>query len=315
MIQSNPFKYSDDNKRYHTLNYHYKHTFKNKVFKVVLDAGFSCPHIINGQGGCSFCSIRGSGDFALSASTSLAKQYDYQKQVMQRKWPQGLPIAYFQAYTNTYAALDTLKLIYDPFYSDQFDNVGVALGTRADCLSDATIEYFHQQALLKPTTIEIGVQSIHEITNQRINRGHQLDVVENILKKCVHKNFDVVLHLINGLPHEDESMMLKSARWVAKQPIAGLKLHMLHLLKGTKMAKDYEKEPFKLLEMDEFIDIVIKQLEVLPPEMVIHRITGDGLVDDLIGPLWTIKKRVVLNNIDKEMVARNSYQGKYYASY
>ncbi len=315
MIKSNPFKYSDDNKRYHTLNYHYKKKFNNKVFKVVLDAGFSCPHIKNGVGGCTFCSIRGSGDFTLNASVALNKQYEHQKQIMLRKWPQGQPIAYFQAFTNTYAALDTLKIIYDPFYENQYDNVGVALGTRADCLSDATIAYFDQQARGKPTTIEIGVQSIHERTNQIINRGHGLDVVEKILKQCATKQFDVVLHLINGLPYEDKAMMLESAKWVARQPVAGVKIHMLHLLKGTKMANDYLKNPFDLLSMEQFIDVVIGQLEVLPPEMVIHRLTGDGLVDDLIGPLWTIKKRVVLNNLDKEMVKRNTYQGKYHASY
>ncbi len=307
-----PFIYSNDNKRYHTLNYHFDQVFHQKLYKAVLDAGFSCPHIIDGKGGCTFCSIRGSGDFTLNSSHSLKKQYEAQKQIMLRKWPNAKPVAYFQAYTNTYASLDALKIIYDPFFSDAYDNVAVALGTRADCLSDATIEYFHQQSFKKPVYLELGVQSIHPKTNKLIHRGHGMSIVEEILKKCQNKHFHVVVHIINGLPYETKEMMLQTARWAATQPIDGLKIHMLHVLKNTKMGEDYLKEPFNLLDMEQFVDIVIQQLEILPPTMVIHRITGDALADDLIAPLWTIKKRVVLNSIDKEMVRRDTYQGKYH---
>lgn len=315
MSYHNPFAYSIDNKRYHTLDYHYKNTFQSKTYKAVLDAGFSCPHIFDGKGGCTFCSLRGSGDFALSSTISLIQQYTEQKKIMERKWPGAKAIAYFQAYTNTYASLDTLKTIYDPFFSDQIDNIGVTLGTRADCLSDEIIEYFHIQSFKKPVYLEIGVQSIHHSTNIAINRGHTLEVVEKVLDKCKDKNFKVVLHIINGLPNEDKLMMLATAQWVAKQPVSGLKIHMLHVLKDTQMGNAYLKQPFDLLTMDQFIDIVIQQLELLPAEMVIHRITGDGLIDDLIAPFWTIKKRVILNNIDKEMVNRNTYQGKHYETY
>lgn len=311
-MKSNPFLYSDDNKRYHTLNYYIKSTTNEKHYKAVLDAGFSCPHIVNGKGGCTFCSIRGSGDFALDSSNSLRVQYDTQKKIMERKWPKAKPIAYFQAYTNTYASLDTIKKIYDPFFSDEYDNVGVALGTRADCLSDETIEYFHQQSFKKPVSIEIGVQSIHPTTNRLIHRGHGLKIVEEVLAKCALKNFEVVIHLINGLPFETTDMMIDSARWLAKQPVDGVKLHMLHILKQTQMGEAYLKKPFEMLSMEEFIDVVIQQLEVLPPTLIIHRITGDAPIDDLIAPEWTIKKRVVLNNLDKEMKRLNTYQGKKY---
>lgn len=309
---TNPFPFTDDNKRYHTLNYHIKTTYNQKRYKAVLDAGFSCPHIVNGRGGCTFCSIRGSGDFALSSSTSLKIQYETQKKIMEQKWPKAKPVAYFQAYTNTYASLDTLKSIYDPFFSDDYDNVGVALGTRADCLSDDIIEYFHQQSLKKPLTIEIGVQSIHPTTNRIIHRGHGLAIVEEILEKCRDKNFEVVIHLINGLPFETFDMMLESAKWLSRQPVSGVKIHMLHLLKNTKMGEGYLSNPFPILTMDEFINVVIAQLEVLPYEMVVHRITGDAPIDDLIEPRWTIKKRVVLNTLDKEMKRRNTFQGRLY---
>ncbi len=312
---TNPFPYSLDNKRYHTLTYHYQQVFHKKLYKAVLDAGFSCPHIVNGTGGCTFCSIRGSGDFALSASVSLKQQYQKQKQIMQKKWPQAEPIAYFQAYSNTYASLDALKLIYDPFFTDEYDNVAVAIGTRADCLSDSTLDYLHQQSFKKPVYLEIGVQSIHPLTNQIINRGHDLDIVERVLKKCKDKNVHIVLHIINGLPYETRTMMIETARWIASQPISGIKIHMLHLLKGTSMAKEYLDQPFDLLTMDAFVDVVIAQLEVLPPTMVIHRITGDALADDLIAPVWTRKKRVVLNTIDKQMAKINTYQGKYNETY
>ncbi len=312
---TNSFKYSVDNKRYHTLNYHYNQMFNKKLFKAVLDAGFSCPHIVNGKGGCTFCSIRGSGDFALSSSTSLAQQFEAQKKILRKKWPLAQPIAYFQAYSNTYASLDALKIIYDPFFTEEFDNIAVALGTRADCLSDATIEYFHQQSFKKPVYLELGVQSIHPTTSKLINRGHDLAIVEQVLDKCKDKNFHIVLHIINGLPYETQAMMIETAQWVASQPVDGIKIHMLHLLKSTAMADQYEKESFHMLTMDEFVDAVIAQLEVLPPQMVIHRITGDAFIDDLIAPDWTIRKRVVLNEIDKKMVARNTYQGKYYETY
>jgi len=315
MSNQHPFIYSNDNKRYHTLDYHFKKRFHKKTYKAVLDAGFSCPHIINDKGGCTFCSIRGSGDFAFASTLSLKKQYEAQKIIMEKKWPNAQAIAYFQAYTNTYASLDTLKIIYDPFFSDEMDNIAVALGTRADCLSYEIIEYFHQQSFKKPVYLEIGVQSIHQKTNIAINRGHSMEVVNEVIQKCKDKNFDVVIHIINGLPKEDQAMMIDTAKWVAKQPISGVKIHMLHLLKNTKMGDDYLSNPFKLLTMDEFVDVVIKQLEILPPELVIHRITGDGLIDDLIAPDWTLKKRVVLNSIDKEMVKRNTYQGKLYETY
>ena len=307
-----PFKYSNTNKRYHTLTYYYEHTYGGKVAKLALDAGFSCPHIFNHhQGGCTFCSVRGSGDFTFSM-IDLHTQMKAQKAIMQNKWPKAKTIAYFQAYTNTYAPLETLKKIYDPFFDDTYDHVEVAIGTRSDCLDDDIIAYFVEKSKYKPITIELGVQSIHPSTSRLINRQHSLESVEEVLQKLKETNIKVVLHMINGLPKETPEMMVESFKWVAKQPIHGVKIHMLHILEGTVMGIAYKHNPWPILTMDEYVSIIVDQLEVLPPTMIIHRLTGDALASDLIEPKWTIKKVNVLNHIDVEFVRRNSMQGSKY---
>lgn len=309
---NNPFIYSDDNKRYYTFYYYLKQTFKQKVFRLPLNAGFSCPHIrADGGGGCTFCSIDGSGDFACASWVDLKEQLKQQEQIMRRKWPNGLAMAYFQAYTNTYAPLESLKEIYDPFFSDEIDVVGVALGTRADCLDQPIIDYFQQKSLLKPVYMEIGVQTIHESTAKAINRQHTLAQVEEVLARLKDTNIHVILHIINGFKQEDKEMMLKTAKWVAQQPIFGVKIHMLHILKNTTMGLGYSYKPYPLLTQDEYVDIVIRQLEILPEGMVVLRLTGDGKAEDLLAPTWTLNKVSVLNQIDKEMVVRNTWQGKY----
>lgn len=307
-----PFPYSNTNKRYHTLTYYYEQTYGGKVAKLALDAGFSCPHIFNHhQGGCTFCSIRGSGDFTFS-NIELDKQMKAQEALMQRKWPDAKTIAYFQAYSNTYAPLETLKQIYDPFFDDTYDHVEVAIGTRSDCLDDEIIEYFNEKSKLKPITIELGVQSIHPNTSRLINRQHSLENVEEVLEKLKHTNIKVVLHMINGLPKETHEMMIQSIQWVANQPIHGVKIHMLHVLEGTVMGIAYKHKPWPLLSLDEYVSLVVDQLEYLPPTMVIHRLTGDALESDLLAPIWTIKKVNVLNHIDMEFARRKSMQGLKY---
>ena len=308
-----PFPYSNTNKRYYTLTYYYEQTYGGKVAKLALDAGFSCPHIFNHhQGGCTFCSVRGSGDFTFS-SVSLDTQMKAQKALMQRKWPEAKTIAYFQAYSNTYAPLETLKKIYDPFFDDTYDHVEVAIGTRSDCLDDDIIAYFDEKSKLKPITIELGVQTIHPSTTRLINRQHSIENVEEILAKLKKTNIKVVLHMINGLPKETPEMMIESIKWVAKQPIHGVKIHMLHILEGTIMGMSFRHKPWPLLTLDEYVHIVCDQLELLPPTMVIHRLTGDALASDLIEPQWTIKKVNVLNHIDMELARRGSMQGQRYA--
>ena len=311
-VKENPFPYTSDNKRYYTWNHYLKTTFNQKVFKVALDAGFSCPHRrSDGKGGCTFCSEAGSGDFAGNRSMLLAKQFEEQKAMMLRKWPNGLAIAYFQAYTNTYAPLSTLKEIYEPFFNGTIDCLGVAIATRPDCLDDEIIEYLVEKNKQKPLYLEIGVQTIFNETSRLINRGHTTEVLEETLTRLKKTDIPLVLHIINSLPYESADMMIQTAKWVAKWHPFAIKIHMLHILKRTPMALQYQHSPFPILSKEEYIDIVVSQLEVLPEDIVIQRLTGDAPSEDLITPLWTLSKVAVLNDIDKAMVARNSWQGKY----
>lgn len=309
----NPFSYSHDNKRYHTWNHYLKSTFDSKVFKVPLDAGFSCPHRNSLGGGCTFCSTAGSGDYAGNRKKTLKQQYDEGFAMMARKWPQAKGIAYFQAFTNTYAPLSRLKEIYDPFFDDH-PCLAVAIATRSDCLDDDIIEYLKEKNRIKPLYLEIGVQTIHEVTANRLNRCENIDDIEKKVSQCQSAGLKVVLHIINGLPDETAEMMLDTARWVAKMAPFAIKIHMLHIIKDTVLARQFEQKPFQILTKEEYVDIVVRQLEVLSPTTVIQRLTGDAVKDDLIEPAWTIKKVSVLNDIDKEMVKRNTWQGKIYES-
>lgn len=314
MKTNHPFPYSHDNKRYYTWNHYLKTTFDSKVFKVPLDAGFSCPHRdIHGYGGCTFCSTAGSGDYAGNRESSLRQQYDEGFTMMARKWPQAKGIAYFQAYTNTYAPLSRLKEIYDPFFDDH-PALGVAIATRADCLDEEIIEYLVEKSRIKPLFLEIGVQTIHDETARRLNRGENIRDIEKKLTMLTAAGLKVVLHIINGLPGETADMMLDTARWVAKMAPFGIKIHMLHIIKDTVLAMQFEKEPFALLTKEEYVNIVVQQLQLLPPTTVIQRLTGDAVKEDLVEPMWTLKKVSVLNDIDKAMVQLNTWQGKTYES-
>lgn len=312
MKTNHPFPYSHDNKRYYTWNHYLKTTFDSKVFKVPLDAGFSCPHRdIHGYGGCTFCSIAGSGDYAGNRESSLRQQYDEGFAMMARKWPQAKGIAYFQAYTNTYAPLPRLKEIYDPFYEDH-PCLAVSIATRADCLDEGIIDYLVEKSRIKPLFLEIGVQTIYDKTARRLNRGENIIDIEKKLTMLTSAGLKVVLHIINGLPGETADMMLDTARWVAKMAPFGIKIHMLHIIKDTVLAKQFEKEPFDILTKVEYVNIVVQQLQLLPPSIVIQRLTGDAVKEDLVEPLWTLKKVSVLNDIDKAMVLLNTWQGQMY---
>lgn len=308
---NNIFKYSDNNKRYHTLDYFYKHKFNSKVFKVSLNAGLSCPNIDGtvGKGGCIYCSNSGSGEFAGNKNDDIITQFNEIKKMMLKKWPNAKYIGYFQAHTNTYAPVETLKKLYEPI-RQQENVVGLNIATRPDAISDECLKYLEELNKKTYLTIELGLQTIHKKTTKIINRCHTLECFENMVKKLREKNINVVVHIINGLPYETKEDMIKTAKYLNTLDIQGIKIHMLSVIKNTKLEKLYQLKPFHILTEEEYIDIVINQLENLRPEIVINRITGDPKLDDLIQPTWLAKKFCVLNNIDKEMVKRNTYQGK-----
>lgn len=313
MKKQNPFDYSDDNKRYHTWNYYLKKQYQEKVFKVALNANFSCPNRDGtcGIGGCTFCTALGSGDCAGDADDDLMTQYQKGLQLMHNKWPNGKGMAYFQAYTNTYAPLSVLKQTFTPFIEAE-DVKALCIATRADCLEDDKIAWLQTCSEKKDIWIELGLQSIHDTTARMVNRGHNYADFLDCIQRLNGSNLKICVHLINGLPYESDAMMLESARALSTLPIHAVKLHMLHLMKGTKMAAQYEREALPLLTKEQYIDIVIQQLEVFSPRLVIQRLTGDGVQQNLLAPQWTCKKVVVLNDIDKEMVKRNTWQGKFY---
>lgn len=300
------------NKCYNTLNYDLRNKFGEKIFKISLDAGFTCPNRDGkvGKGGCIFCSARGSGDFT-GKSRSLTTQFEEVKTIMEKKWKNGKYIGYFQAYTNTYAPAEVLRQKYEEILNID-DVVGIAIATRPDCLDDDVLEVLHEISKKKYVWVELGLQTIHDSTAKLINRGHDLNSFVEGVKKLRNLNIDVVAHIIYGLPFETEEMMMKSLEFVANAPIQGIKLHLLHVMKGTKLEKVFYEENFKLLDMNEYVSIIVNSIERLPENIVIHRLTGDSPRDLLIGPMWSLKKWEVLNAIDKEIKDRGSYQGKKY---
>ncbi|AYV35108.1 TIGR01212 family radical SAM protein [Erysipelothrix rhusiopathiae] len=308
---TNPYPYSLDNKRYQTYNYFTQKTYGQKAFKVSIDAGFTCPNRDGtcGSGGCNFCSARGSGDMILK-NPDLEKQIEHSQNIMLQKWPDAAKIAYFQAYSNTHDSLENLKKLYDPFFDDD-RFVGIDIATRSDCLDDEKIAYFEAMSRKKDLTIEIGLQTIHPETSEWMNRGHDLESVTSCIQKLKVAGIRTCVHIINGFPQETPEMMLETADYLAKMHPEMVKIHMLHIIKGTKLGAEYQKNAFPLLSRDEYVDIVVKQIERLPEDIVIARLTGDGMADDLLAPLWTIRKIVVTNEIDKLMVKRNTWQGKY----
>lgn len=304
------FKYSLDNKRYHTLNYFFKNKFNCKVYKVSLNAGFTCPNIdgTKGYGGCIYCSKTGSGEHGGNPNKSLTEQFYDVKEVVDKKWPSSKYIAYFQARTNTYAPLEVLKEKYEEVL--KIPNViGLFIATRCDSITDDTLDYLEELSKRTFLTVELGLQTIHEKTSHLINRGHSLEEFDNMVNKLRDRNINVSVHIINGLPYETEDMMLDTVRHLNNLDIQGIKIHMLNIVKDTPLENLYNKDKFHILTKEEYIDIVIKQLELLRPEIVVHRITSDPDKDTLIEPSWLLKKFCVLNDIDKEMVRRNTYQG------
>ena len=292
-----------------------RNTFGEKIFKVSINAGFTCPNIDGkvAYGGCTYCSKEGSGDFAGNPKDDLIKQFNDIKEMMLRKWPNAKYIGYFQAYTNTYAPLEVLKEKYETILA-QDDVVGLSISTRPDCLEDDVLEYLAELNERTNLWVELGLQTIHDSTSKIINRGHDYKTFLEGVEKLKSKNIKTVVHIINGLPGEDYNMMMETAKAVADLNVHGIKIHLLHVIKNTPMARMLEKNMMSLMTQDDYVNLVCDQLEILPPEMVIHRLTGDGKKEDLVGPLWSLKKWEVLNAIDDTMKARDSYQGIKYLS-
>ena len=307
----NNFKYSSTNKRYHTLDYYYKNRFNEKIFKVSLNTNFSCPNIDGtvGYGGCIYCSKTGSGEFAGNKEEAIEKQFIEVKETMLKKWPKAKYIGYFQARTNTYAPVETLRKLHNKVLA-QKDVIGINISTRPDSITDECLDYLEELNKKTYLTIELGLQTTNPKTTKLINRCHSLECFEEMVIKLRKRNIDVIVHIINGLPYESKEDMLNTVKYLNNLDIQGIKIHMLSILKDTPLEYLYKKDNFHILTKEEYVDIVIDQLELLRPEIVIHRITGDPKIDDLVEPTWLTKKFCVLNDIDKEMVRRNSYQGK-----
>ena len=299
-------------KPYHSLDYELKQRFGEKVYKLTLNGGMSCPNR-DGKisfGGCIFCSEGGSGEFASSAMLSIPEQIQDAKKRLSGKRPVNQYIAYFQAYTNTYGPLEHLRKIFTEAIEDPEIAV-LSIATRPDCLDDEIVELLAELNQKKPVWVELGLQTIHESSARFIRRGYPLTVFTNAVKRLHAHKIEVVTHVILGLPGETPEMMLETVDYLNTLPIQGIKLQLLHVLEGTDLGTYYKNTCFHVLEEQEYIDLVLECIEHLRPEITVHRITGDGPKDLLIAPLWSSAKRSVLNHIHHEMKLQNSWQGKY----
>ncbi|MBP3379540.1 MAG: TIGR01212 family radical SAM protein [Ruminococcus sp.] len=309
MHMKNPFIFSLDNKRYHTLNYHYKTVYGEKLHKAVIDGGFTCPNVDGsvGTGGCIFCD-GGSGYFT-QKRMGISKQLELESERIAHKNGKVPIIAYFQANTNTYAPVKRLRKIYEEAL--EFPGVrGLSIGTRADCLPEDVLDLLSELNKKTLLTVELGMQSVHEKTLSIINRGYSHEEFKKGYFKLKNRGIRVCLHIINGLPGETPEMMKETARQAGQLRPDAVKLQMLHVIRGTRLAEMFARGEVALLSRDEYIDIIVRQLETLPGETVIERITGDGDRLKLIAPLWSADKIAVLGGIDKAMAERNTFQGR-----
>lgn len=297
--------------RFYSLNRHYRERFGEKIYKLSLDGGFSCPNRDGtlGTGGCIFCSEGGSGDFAASRRLSVKEQLEEAKHIFSCKKVGNKYIAYFQAFTNTYGPLSYLEQIYQEAMEPE-EIVGISIGTRPDCLSDEVISLLGRLNQIKPVYLELGLQTIHEDTARFIRRGYPLPVFDDAVMRAKRAGLNVVCHIILGLPGETKEMIFETISHLNHLPIDGIKIAMLHVLKGTDLAKVYKHTPFPVYEKDTYVDLVIDCLERLRKDIVIHRITGDGPKELLIAPLWSQNKRDVLNSIQKRLKERDTWQGR-----
>ena len=302
-----------DGKRYHSLNYFLRNKFGEKVFKISLDGGFSCPNRDGkiSSGGCLFCSERGSGDYAGNRELSITKQFQDIKEMMTQKWKSGKYIAYFQAYTNTYAPIKELRKKYEEAL-EQEGVVAIAIATRPDCLDEDVLDLLEEINNKVYVWIELGLQTSNDETAKRINRGYRLEIFEDAMKKLKERNIDVVVHDILGLTGESKEDMFKTIEYIAHSGAKGIKFHLLHLMKQTPMVKIYEKGQLEFLSQEDYIELVTKGITMLPKDMVVHRLTGDAPRELLIGPMWSLKKWEILNSIDRTLEENDLWQGKNY---
>lgn len=299
------FKNTIDNKRYYTLNCFFRNKFNNKVFKVPIDINSTCPNM--STGGCIYCSNKSKANIT-NSNLDIITQFNKNKNILEKKWPNSLYIAYFQSGTNTYRSVYEVKEIVDKLLVIN-KVVGISIATRPDTLSKEWLDYLEELNKKTFLTVELGLQSSNDKTLKFINRGHDVKTFTNAVKKLKEKNIFTVAHIINGLPYETKEDMLNTIKYLNKLGINGIKIHMLYISKNTKIAEIYKNEKFPILTKEKYIDIVCEQLRLLNENVVIERITGDPIKEELIEPVWLLKKFVVLNDIDKEMKKRNIYQG------
>ena len=316
----NPFPYSIANRRFHTYDYELKKRYGHKCFKVTLDGGFTCPNIDGtcGSGGCSYCNLahtypertapRGDNPPRRFPVPPLREQFDRVREKLHQKWPEADYIAYFQNFTNTYGDPDEIYSMLCEVLTYEHV-VGVNIATRADALSDEVISCLRRIAEKTDLTVELGLQTVHDQTARRINRGH--DYAAFLAGYAALEGISTCIHVINGLPGEDHAMMMETAREMARLHPESIKIHLLHILSGTCMEEEYRRGEVTPMTLPDYVKTVCDQIEILPPEMVIARVTGDGLQDDLVAPRWSLRKFVVMNEIDKELVRRGTWQGIY----
>lgn len=297
-------------KRYNSLNFFLKEKFNEKVYKVSLDGGFTCPNRDGtiSKKGCIFCNDSGSGEFAGTRNKSINEQIEEQLDLISKKFPKGNVIAYFQNFTNTYGDIDSLKKIYEEALKHP-RVIGLAIATRPDCISDEVLGLLEELNRKTFLWVELGLQTVNPSTAKLINRGWNLEVFDSILDKLNHLKIKSVAHIIFGLPGETEDDILKSVNHVVRKKIWGVKFHLLYVIKNTELAKLYNQTAFKILKKEEYLELINKSIKLLNPNIVIHRLTGDGEKETLIEPKWSLNKRDVLNSIEKHLKEKDSYQG------
>lgn len=309
----NPFSNSDSNKRYYTYDYYLRRTFGGKCAKIPLDAGFTCPNIDGrcGHGGCIYCSGRGSGDFAQLPSMPIEEQYRRTREALSGKWSTERCIPYFQAHTNTYAPVETLRDLFERALTLP-GAVGLNIATRADCLPADVLSLLDDLSRRTVLTVELGLQTVQNDTAALIHRGHTWEDFTDGYRRLreTAPRAQTCIHLIFGLPGEDETRMMASVRAVAALRPDQVKLHLLHVLRGTRLGEMYMAGQYCPMEREDYVRTVVRALELLPPDTVIGRLTGDGMGEDLLAPDWSRRKVSVINDIDKMMFAENTWQGR-----
>ena len=302
-----------NDKPYHSLDYELKKRFGEKVYRLALNGGMTCPNRDGtvGHGGCIFCSGGGSGEFASDPALSIREQIESGKERLSHKRPVNAYIAYFQAFTNTYAPVDYLRTIFTEAIAHP-QVVLLSIATRPDCLQPEIVELLAQLNQIKPVWVELGLQTMHEDTARDIRRGYPLSVFEDAVNRLRAAGLEVIVHTILGLPGEDQERMFETLHYLNDQDIQGIKLQLLHILKGTDLAVRYEEDPFHVFTMEEYVKLIPACVEILRPDLVIHRLTGDGPKDLLIERRWSLAKRTVLISIHREFRLQDTWQGKKY---